>query len=485
MKRWFMQLGILGVLVAAMSPSILSGQVTVQFQEEGHYYYPPFVFDRYSGLTPVIDKLGRDYVYLASVEKGLMIFDISQPGNPVVADSLPTNLFQGAKVMSATQVGTTLYLAVGSFWSPQPSGLAIVDVSNPTASTIVGQWDSTAFDQGCAEVLVAGDIAYLALLERGVAILDISTPSQIRFLSRILPDVSFGSPPYDPGARGLSLHNDTLLVAYDAGGLRAIDVHDPQNPVEIGKYVNSTLRSVANPAYNKVLRIGDYAWVPVDYCGLEVIDVHDVTQMQSVAWYNPWGCNNLQSGHQWIGSDYHLNEIALVAQDSVIYISGGDKEVIAFDARRPQQLIPVGNYGAVNDTIVAWGVDARGDRIALGLQYNAIDLPNRSKVGGLRMLRRDLQTHAWIPESPEVALQCFPVPVQRTLQLRLSAPRPVVARIALYNVLGIEVAAPTSLVLGPQDLDFAIDCQHLPAGTYLLQLETATQHLGRLVVVQR
>ena len=39
-----------------------------------------------------------------------------------------------------------------------------------------------------------------------------------------------------PAARGLALDGDRLFVAYDAGGLRVLDISDRANPVEIAHF---------------------------------------------------------------------------------------------------------------------------------------------------------------------------------------------------------------------------------------------------------
>lgn len=41
----------------------------------------------YSGYTPLIDRLGRPYVYLAAKELGLVTFDVSNTMNPFPVDS--------------------------------------------------------------------------------------------------------------------------------------------------------------------------------------------------------------------------------------------------------------------------------------------------------------------------------------------------------------------------------------------------------------
>ena len=104
---------------------------------------------------------------------------------------------------------------------------------------------------------------------------------------------------------------------------------DPSNMTETGMYMNWDLYDVAAPAYNNVAVIGDYAYVPVDYCGLDVVYLAGDT-MSNAFWFNPWECTELN----WDGAPGHANEVRVVG-DSLLFISGGDSEVLVFDVTGP------------------------------------------------------------------------------------------------------------------------------------------------------
>jgi hypothetical protein len=144
---------------------------------------------------------------------------------------------------------------------------------------------------GSASVLVDGDYAYLGAMDEGVFIFEFSDVRDIHLLGTIQPDVDFPKPDPNriqhPNARGMAIHGETLLVAYDAGGLRVVDVSDKKRPREIGRYINTRMLG-KQQAYNNVVLEWPTAYVALDYCGLEVLDVRDPTAIRQVGWWNPW-----------------------------------------------------------------------------------------------------------------------------------------------------------------------------------------------------
>lgn len=463
---------ILCAVLLGLAVVPVSGQTSVSFNHLGTYIYPFTWPNYYSGYTPVFDRMGRDYVYMSSMELGLVTFDISNPANPSPVDTIPVSSFGGLKVSSLTQDGNYLYVAVGGFQgSQQRSGLAIVNVTNPLVPVIEDRWDSSAFNQGSAVVAFEGNYAYVGAMEEGVLIMDITNKQNIVFKSRILPNTAFGNPPYPPNARGMYVKNDTILLAFDAGGLRMIDATNKTSPQEIGMYINTSLTDSANAAYNNVVRIGNYAYVPVDYCGVEVIDVSNPSNMQAVAWYNPWDCNNLLPGHGWTDGDFHANEIVFDNNDSVVFISGGDQQVVALDARNPQQPVLLGSYGPPNDSIFTWGLDQRNGQVALSLLHNPWTLPVVSLTGGITLLSWSYMTgFSPIGENREL-LRAVPNPSSGSTALQFSLPRAGEVTLRVYDVLGKNLLLQREVRnSGRQQLE--LDLSDLPSGIYHAVLET-------------
>ena len=70
------------------------------------------------------------------------------------------------------------------------SGLLVVDVSSPGQPEIVGSWNSPG---SARDVLIAGDLAYLADGSSGLQILDLGSPTNPRRITLALAVVTFST----------------------------------------------------------------------------------------------------------------------------------------------------------------------------------------------------------------------------------------------------------------------------------------------------
>lgn len=377
------------LIAAAFASGAANAQLidTVIFNEVGRYQHPYVAFpDSFSAptLSSRIDRLGRPYLYMACKDSGVVTLDITDPSSPLVVDRhLPAD-FNGLNVMNLEQVDDLLYVCLGNFQSSgQAAGLAIMDVSDPTDPLVLDVWDGGAtYTEGSAVVRIDGGLAYLGAMEDGIIVLDVSDPSLIAFVSSYQPDPTWpGIASYAPNARGMAISGDVLYLAYDAGGLRAIDISIPSALSEISHYLNPDIPVLTNPAYNNVVVIGDRAYCTVDYCGIEVVDISDPANMTQVAWLNPWNCIGLS----WFGSDGHTNEVIAAHNDSLLFVSGADTEILVYDISEGDIPVLKGGYMQPNDSASTWGVDVFGD-LAVGNFINNHGLafqPYDSKYGGV------------------------------------------------------------------------------------------------------
>jgi len=391
---------------------------TVLFTPQGHYNFNW----TYSGYTPLIDRLGRPYVYLATKELGLVTFNISNTMNPIPVDTQTVASLGNLKVTGVAQDNNYLLVSLGDFMNTTPAGLAIFDVTNPVAPVLLDRWDSASFDNGSSSVIWQGNYAYLSAMSKGVVILDISNKNNIQFVSQIIPDTMFGPQSFVYHARGLYISGDTLLVADDNGGLRMIDVSDKHAPIEIGKYMNSSISTLAAGYYNHVYRIGNSAYCAIDFCGVEVVDVFNPSLMTSSAWLNPWNCTNVPPPFgSWNGSDGHTNEIAYSPSQNVLFFSGADSQVLALDPSNPLQPRIMGAWGQPNDSVGTWGVDTYGNLIALA-NVHTLGFPFISNVGGLQLLNWNLVANVENNYIENQQLTIFPNPSSGIFTVELSVP---------------------------------------------------------------
>src|SRR5262249_54060812 len=139
-----------------------------------------------SVYTPLIDRNGLPYVYGASPDIGVVIFNISNQMSPVPVDTIGIAALNNEKADAETQVGNNLYIASGNIQAGgERAGLTIYDVTSPAASVAHDHWDSAAFTHGCSQVIISGNYAYLAAMDDGIIILNISNRDNIQFVSHL------------------------------------------------------------------------------------------------------------------------------------------------------------------------------------------------------------------------------------------------------------------------------------------------------------
>ncbi|MEZ5039459.1 MAG: T9SS type A sorting domain-containing protein [Saprospiraceae bacterium] len=470
------------LLLLSFKVLYLTGQAidTLHFNPIGEFEYAGF----YSAYTALPDQMERPYLYTASNELGLVTFDISDPRSPIPVDTILPFRLNNLKVSNLYQAGNLLYAALGGFQGAgQKPGLAIFDLSQPDQPALQATWDTTAYQHGSAIVIIEGNYAYLGLMRDGLLILDISDKDQIRFVSHFLPDVNWPRPPglfSHPNARGMAVRNDTVFICNDAGGLRLIDVHDKENPLEIAKYLHTDLDEVAQPAYNNIVLKDHYAFLAVDYCGLEVIDFSDPDHIHNVSWYNPWNCN----GASWAGSPGHMNQLAYLAEKALLFVSGGDSEVLAFDISDPTQLKKVGEWVNPLDSAACWGVSAMGNQVFLSFIDNSgIFIPGfqpfYSNFGGIKILEWETLPSALSETKTAPALLAFPNPTNGLVHIQTDFFLTDKVQIQLFDQSGRGRSLPAVFKSANE---FAIDLSALPAGLYYLYFQQADQVQWRKLV---
>jgi len=191
--------------------------------------------------------INGNYAYVADNATGLAIIDISDPTNPGTPAYKDTNGFAQGVAIS----GNYAYVADGS------SGLAIIDISNPMSP---GSPVYRATKGSAQSVTISGNYAYLGD-SGGLAIIDISDPTNP------------GTPVYrdtNGSAYGVAVSGNYAYVANGSSGLAIIAISDPSNPgVPLYIDINGSPREVAIS--------GNYAYVPSNMSGLFIIDISDPT----------------------------------------------------------------------------------------------------------------------------------------------------------------------------------------------------------------
>lgn len=363
MKRFNLILFLLAFFVIGKK---CFSQSQCNFQLQWQTKYPGFV----SPLTLEPDITGKPFLYAASNEYGLKIYHL----NGTLASTLDTNAL-AMRVMSFTQYGNLIYVAIGSHWSNDPPGLAIVDVSNPLSPLVKDIWVHSIVPNtsGSGIVKVEGNYAYLGAMQLGLVILNISDSTNITFVSELTLNNLYpfqGPPTPDPkkyNLRGMEVNNGIVYGCYDAGGIRIINCTNVNSPVETGHYANPiTFASGNQPrAYNNILLNDSVAYVAVDYCGLEVLKINDTANITLLDNFNP---HNAPTGYWWT-SPIHTNEMKYNADCRKLFMSTGKSEMISMDVSNPNAIDSCGKYGSLTDTTGTWGIGMRNDSIFLSYVY--------------------------------------------------------------------------------------------------------------------
>lgn len=332
--------------------------------------------------------LTKDFLYVAAKEGGLKIYNLT--GSLPLVKTIPVTQLDSLEVMNLMQSGNYLYLALGNHFGTgqQNPGLAIVDVTDPANPVIKTVWKDPTVVTGAGIIEVDGNYAYLGAMRNGLMIFDISDKTAPVLLSSILPSISFPDPNPDLtkyNARGMAIKGNLIYLCYDAGGLRVIDVSDKSYPAEVGQYANPVMSGKPR-AYNNIVLDDSLAYVAVDYCGMEVLNIKDPDNIRLVNWWNPWRCET--DALNWFVSNGHSNEIAMDKSNKLVFIATGKSDMDVVDVTNPQNSLPTRfEYGGINNGIGTWGLSIYKNNIYLSYICNALAWPFTSNWTGVKILK--------------------------------------------------------------------------------------------------
>jgi len=199
-------------------------------------------------------------------------------------------------------VGDLAYVGVGN-------SLVILEVSEPSAVTVVGQTAPLA--DSVLHLRVKLPYVYVSAWRDGFVVYDVSAPAQPKVVGR----------DRKTEARGFDIAGDLLYLTTGRGGLRVFDASDPAKLREVGSFRTGE-------AYDAAL-VGDVAYLALGRGGLEVLDVGNPTSPKEIV-------------HLLKPADYadRMNTIwYLTASDERLYLSPGPAEVCLriFDVASPRQ----------------------------------------------------------------------------------------------------------------------------------------------------
>ncbi|MBS1772191.1 MAG: T9SS type A sorting domain-containing protein [Bacteroidetes bacterium] len=375
------------LMCSMMLPLLVGAQCTggLNIQTKGAVGFP---YPK-QAMSALHDANGKSYLYIAGKERGLLIVDITNTSAPKLVDSITTIQLGNMELMSVSQNGNYLYLALGNvFVNSSKPGMAIVDVATPSTPVLKSVWQQGVASGGAGIVKSDGNYAYLGAMRQGVIILDVTDKTAVQFRSQIIPSRLF--PVSNPdslkyNARGMDIVGDKLYLCYDAGGVRIIDISNKLNPIELGRYSNPLLDSRPR-AYNNIVVDNGLAYVATDYCGMEILNVSNSSVITQTGWWNPWNCDNA-AANNWFNSNGHTNEIQYNKACKLVFLSSGKSEMDVVNVSNPSQPYLCDSFGNTTNTEGTWGIGLYGNQVYLTYIYVPLGIPFYSNYGGVKVLQ--------------------------------------------------------------------------------------------------
>ncbi|HIG66624.1 MAG TPA: hypothetical protein EYQ44_02155 [Porticoccaceae bacterium] len=195
--------------------------------------------------------VSSDYAYVADYASGLAIIDVSDPTNP----GMPVYMDTTGEARGVAVRGNYAYVADG------PSGLHIIDVSDPSSPSLLSTFDTNGY---ASDVTLSADgaKAYVADGSSGLHIVSVSDSAN---------PSSWGLFNTGGEALGIALSSDSskAYVANGESGILIVDVSDASNLNSIGslEFANNVASGVALSAD------GATAYLANGPTGLQIIDV--------------------------------------------------------------------------------------------------------------------------------------------------------------------------------------------------------------------
>jgi len=260
-----------------------------------------------------------NYAYMLSLDRPLLIIDISDPTQPKQAGVYPTGGSNGLTV-----AGNYVYVA-------GVSSLSIVNISNPTTPTGVGVYNSPV--GVVSDLAIVQGYVYLP----GLRVVDVSRPSVATALGAF-------NLPFGP----MAVMGDYAYVATD-DRLRVWNVSNPITPTEV---------AALNTWADDVVAAGNYAYVAWAG-GMNVLDISNPISPTQVGYLElpPY-----TSRHIAINGHYaYLAERAFYPELRIVDISNPisptEISLLRLDYRQPLssldvQIVVTGNYVFLGDSFL-------------------------------------------------------------------------------------------------------------------------------------
>ena len=185
--------------------------------------------------------VSENYAYVANIDIGVNVIDISDPTSLGYVGNYPTGFALDVTILDN-------YMYVGDF----NNGILVLDVTDPAAPTLAGSYNTAGAVDGVA---ASGNYAYVADGNNGLLVLDISTHASPILIGH------YNTAGY---ARHVAISGNYAYIADSSNGLVVVDISSPTAPTLAGRY------NTAGLAFG-VAVLGNYVYIADDSNGLVIL----------------------------------------------------------------------------------------------------------------------------------------------------------------------------------------------------------------------
>ncbi|WP_232293188.1 LVIVD repeat-containing protein [Stigmatella aurantiaca] len=209
-----------------------------------------------------------DALYVASAHRGVLLFDIRNPGDPQFLRSLQAG---NGSVHTVFVEGNRLY-------ATDLSGIILYDVSNALEPIELNRYAPFPIDSP-HDMFAIGDRLYVSYASDGFVVADVSNPQSIATLG------TYNFRDHYSHANAVGVFGGRTIAFMGGEGpfehLRMLDISEPAQMVKIGVFQLRPIVSI----HNMVL-VGKRLYLSWYQEGVRVLDVSNPTQPQQVAYFN-------------------------------------------------------------------------------------------------------------------------------------------------------------------------------------------------------
>jgi hypothetical protein len=271
-------------------------------------------------------KAREGILYVATVTRGLLIFDVRQPATPrflgqYMVDAGPASQesFTNVHNLFISPRGDIVY-AVNQ--SHAATDLRFIDVRDPTRPVEAGRFllprPGNVLDGFHDLNVIERDgrlIAFVNALRSGFFILDVTEPRQVSILGSLDWEgtLSHAGWPFEVGGRLYYAHGDE---GWDQG-LRVLDITDLRDPREVSEFKTRPGISIHN-----IEVVGTEAYIAYYLDGLRVVDLSDPARPREVGHYDTVPSD--------LETELFQGAWGVRFLDGLVFISDSDSGVYAF-----------------------------------------------------------------------------------------------------------------------------------------------------------